>query len=70
MPALHSAHIASNLLKEFSNATKIGPTLNGLCKPVQIAPLNASISEIMNLAALAALEAIENQPKEEKRAAA
>jgi malate dehydrogenase (oxaloacetate-decarboxylating)(NADP+) len=61
MPALHSAHIASNLLQELSDGVAIGPILSGLSKPAQIAQMSASVSEIMNLAALAALEAIEEQ---------
>jgi malate dehydrogenase (oxaloacetate-decarboxylating)(NADP+) len=36
----------------------IGPLLIGLSKPVQILPMNASVSEIINLAALAAYDAI------------
>ena len=58
MPALHSAHISSMLLKQLGGGTVIGPLLVGLSKPVQILPMNASVSEIINLAALAAYDAI------------
>jgi len=58
MPALHSAHISSMLLKQLGGGTVIGPLLIGLSKPVQILPMNASVSDIINLAALAAYEAI------------
>ncbi len=61
MPALHSAHIASNLLQELSDGVAIGPILYGLSRPAQIAQMNATVSEILNLAALAALEAIEEK---------
>jgi malate dehydrogenase (oxaloacetate-decarboxylating)(NADP+) len=61
MPALHTAHISSKLLKELGGGTVIGPLLQGLSKPVQILPMNASVSEVINLAALAAHDAIEDQ---------
>jgi malate dehydrogenase (oxaloacetate-decarboxylating)(NADP+) len=35
----------------------IGPLLIGLEKPVQIVPMNASVSDILNVAALAAHDA-------------
>ena len=58
MPALHSANISSMLLKQLGGGTVIGPLLIGLSKPVQILPMNASVSDIINLAALAAYDAI------------
>jgi malate dehydrogenase (oxaloacetate-decarboxylating)(NADP+) len=58
MPALHSAHISSKLLRHLGGGTVIGPLLIGLSKPVQILPMNASVSEIINLAAIAAYDAI------------
>jgi malate dehydrogenase (oxaloacetate-decarboxylating)(NADP+) len=61
MPALHSAHIASNMLQELSDGVNIGPILMGLEHPAQIAPMSATVSEILNLAALAAIEAIEKK---------
>ncbi len=57
MPALHSASIASKLMQELAGATVVGPILNGLSKPVQIAPMGASVSNLVNLAAIAAHEA-------------
>ncbi len=60
MPALHSANIASKLLQEFSSGMLIGPILTGLKKPVQIAQLGASVSDILNLAVIAANEAIDS----------
>jgi len=58
MPALHSAHIASHLLQELGDGVTIGPVTVGLQKPAQIVQMTATASEIMNLAAVAALEAI------------
>ncbi|MBO6764880.1 NADP-dependent malic enzyme [Maricaulis sp.] len=60
MPAVHSASIAVRLLKAAGGATVIGPMLVGLEKPVQIARLGASVSDIVNLAGIAAYDL--NQP--------
>jgi len=57
MPALHSASIASKLLQQFGGATVIGPVLIGLAKPVQIASMGATVTDLVNLAAFAAQEA-------------
>jgi malate dehydrogenase (oxaloacetate-decarboxylating)(NADP+) len=56
MPAIHSASIATKLVQELGEATVIGPMLLGLSKPVQIAPLSASVSKILNMAIVAAYE--------------
>ncbi|NBX03786.1 MAG: NADP-dependent malic enzyme [Alphaproteobacteria bacterium] len=61
MPGLHSAQIASNLLQEMSDGVAIGPILMGLDKPAQIVTMGATVSEILNLAALAAVEAIDEK---------
>jgi malate dehydrogenase (oxaloacetate-decarboxylating)(NADP+) len=57
MPAYHSASIATKMLQELGGATLIGPMLVGLNKPVQIVPLNAKDSDIVNMAAFAAYTA-------------
>ncbi len=59
MPALHTANVSSQLLSQLGGGTVIGPLLLGLSKPVQILPMNASVSDILNLAALAADSAAE-----------
>ncbi|MEQ8557587.1 MAG: NADP-dependent malic enzyme [Henriciella sp.] len=56
MPAIHSAAIATKLLTSMSRATVIGPILLGFEKPVQIAPLGATVSDIVNLATFAAFD--------------
>jgi malate dehydrogenase (oxaloacetate-decarboxylating)(NADP+) len=61
MPALHSAHIASNMLAELGGGTTIGPILCGMDKPVQIVQMDASVSDIINLSAVAAIDAIDAQ---------
>jgi len=57
MPGLHSANIASKLMSSLGESTVIGPLLVGLSKPVQIVPIGATVSDLVNMAALAAHEA-------------
>tara|TARA_B100000886_G_scaffold339984_1_gene307278 strand:+ start:3834 stop:6116 length:2283 start_codon:yes stop_codon:yes gene_type:complete len=54
MPALHSAAISTKLMKVFGGGKLIGPLLIGLGLPIEVAPLRASTSEILNLASIAA----------------
>ncbi len=54
MPAYHSAVISTKMLQELGGSTVIGPLLVGLDKPVQIVPMGAMDSDIVNMAALAA----------------
>ncbi len=56
MPALHSAAISASLLGEIGGATVVGPILVGLEHSIQIAPLGATVTELVNLAAFAAYE--------------
>ncbi len=56
MPGLHAAHIASKLVQKLGGGTVIGPLLIGLEKPVQIVQLGATVSDILNLAAFAAVD--------------
>lgn len=58
MPALHTASISSKLLQEIAGSSIIGPILTGLQYPVQILPMGASASEIINFSAFAAIEAL------------
>ena len=54
MPAFHSASISTKLLQELGGATVIGPLLVGLDRSVQIVPMTAKDTELVNMAALAA----------------
>ncbi len=54
MPAFHSASISTKMLQELGGATVLGPLIVGLDKPVQIVPLGARDTDIVNMAALAA----------------
>jgi malate dehydrogenase (oxaloacetate-decarboxylating)(NADP+) len=57
MPELHSANIAAKLLQKMGGGTAIGPVLVGLAKPVQIVPIGSTVSDLVNMAALAAAAA-------------
>ncbi len=54
MPARHSAAISTNMLKELGGSTVLGPLLVGFDCPVQILPISARDSDIVNMAALTA----------------
>jgi malate dehydrogenase (oxaloacetate-decarboxylating)(NADP+) len=56
-PNLSSSNIAYNLLKEVAKIEKIGPILLGLKKPVHILQLGATTREIINMIALAVVDA-------------
>jgi malate dehydrogenase (oxaloacetate-decarboxylating)(NADP+) len=58
MPGLNSASIASQLLEQLGDGRLVGPLLMGLEKPAQIVEMGATVSDLVNLAALAAHEAI------------
>jgi len=58
VPGLHSAHITSRLAPRLGDGSTIGPLLIGLTHPVQIAQFDSSVSQIVDLACLAAHQAV------------
>ncbi|QDH81045.1 NADP-dependent malic enzyme [Echinicola soli] len=56
-PNLSSGNIAYKLLAEIGNAEAIGPVLLGMNKPVHILQLGSSIREIINMVAIAVVDA-------------
>ena len=56
-PNLSSSNIAYNLVKEIAGIEKIGPILLGLKKPVHVLQLGSSTREIVNLIAIAVVDA-------------
>jgi malate dehydrogenase (oxaloacetate-decarboxylating)(NADP+) len=56
MPAIHSASISTKLVQALGGATVLGPVLLGLSHSVQIAPLSATVSQIINSAMAAAYD--------------
>ena len=65
-PNLESANITYKLLKELNKAESIGPIILGLSKPVHILQLGASVDEMVNMAALAAVDAQEKEKRNNK----
>ncbi len=54
MPAIHSAAISTKIAAALGGATVLGPLLVGLKSSVQIAQLDATAQDVVNLAAFAA----------------
>ncbi|MFM6854309.1 MAG: phosphate acyltransferase, partial [Sphingopyxis sp.] len=54
MPGLQSANLSAKLLRELGGDSVIGPMLVGISKPVQVATMAATASELVTLAVLAA----------------
>ena len=54
MPGLQAANISAKLLRELGGDSMIGPILIGMEKPVQVAPMVSTASELVTLAVLAA----------------
>jgi malate dehydrogenase (oxaloacetate-decarboxylating)(NADP+) len=65
MPGLHSADTSSKLLQALGNCATLGPIITGLQHPVQIIQMGSTVSDILNLAAFAAIDAIND--KESKK---
>ncbi len=59
MPGLHAAHIASRLAPRLGGSTTVGPLLHGLTHPVQLLRMDAQVSQIVDIACLAAYEAVD-----------
>ena len=57
MPGLDAANIAFNLLKAAADGLPVGPLLLGMCKPIHVVVQSTTARGIVNLSAVAALEA-------------
>ena len=60
-PNLSAGNIAYKLLHEIGGAEIIGPVLMGMARPVHILQLGSSVREIVNMTALAVVEAQRNR---------
>ena len=65
-PNLDAANITYKMLKELNKADSIGPIMMGLDKPVHIFQLGASVEEMVNMAAVAVVDAQEKERKIKK----
>ncbi|WP_420606705.1 NADP-dependent malic enzyme [Novosphingopyxis sp.] len=59
MPGLQSANLSAKILRELGGDRTIGPMLLGIEKPVQIAPMSSTASELVTFAILAAAGTVE-----------
>ncbi len=62
-PNLSSANIAYKLMQEMANIEAVGPIMLGLDKPVHILQLGSSVREIVNMIAIATIDAQNKQKK-------
>jgi malate dehydrogenase (oxaloacetate-decarboxylating)(NADP+) len=60
-PNLESANITYKLLKQVESAESIGPMILGLSKAVHVLQLGSSVDEMVNMAALACVDAQQKQ---------
>ncbi|MGH2665177.1 NADP-dependent malic enzyme [Flavobacterium sp.] len=60
-PNLESANITYKMLKELYKVDSIGPIMLGMDKPVHIFQLGASVEEMVNMAAVAVVDAQEKE---------
>jgi malate dehydrogenase (oxaloacetate-decarboxylating)(NADP+) len=60
---LESANITYKLMKELHKVDSIGPIMLGMNKPVHIFQLGASVEEMVNMAAIAVIDAQEKEKK-------
>ena len=63
-PNLAAGNIAYKLLHEIGGAEIIGPVLMGMARPVHILQLGSSVREIVNMTALAVVEAQRNRAEQ------
>lgn len=66
-PNLESANSTYKLLKELNGIDSIGPIMMGMQKPVHILQLNASVDEIVNMSAVAVIDAQQKEKREKER---
>ncbi|OQD43748.1 NADP-dependent malic enzyme [Croceivirga radicis] len=62
-PNLDSANITYKLLKQLNGASSIGPIMVGLRKAVHILQLGASVDEMVNMTAVAVIDAQEREKR-------
>ncbi len=67
-PNLESANITYKLLKELNRADSIGPIMIGLRRSVHILQLGASVDEMVNMTAIAVIDAQEREKRRKAKA--
>lgn len=66
-PNLDSANITYKLLKELNKSESIGPIMMGMRKPVHILQFGASVDEIVNMTAIAVVDAQQKEKLEHEK---
>ncbi|HET8854442.1 MAG TPA: phosphate acyltransferase, partial [Salinimicrobium sp.] len=65
-PNLDSGNSTYKMLKELNKSESVGPILMGMNKPVHLLQLGASVEEMVNMAAVAVVDAQEKERKAKK----
>jgi len=65
-PNLDSANSTYKMLKELNKSESIGPIMMGMAKPVHILQLGASVEEMINMAAVAVIDAQQKEKREKE----
>jgi malate dehydrogenase (oxaloacetate-decarboxylating)(NADP+) len=58
-PSLEAANVAYKLLERLGGATTLGPILLGMGAPIHVLQRGADVRDIVNMAAVATMDAIE-----------
>ncbi len=66
-PNLSAGNTANKLLNHLGGATAIGPILVGMRRPVHVLEQGADVQEIVNMAAVAVVDAQERSPQPDPR---
>lgn len=66
-PNLDSANITYKMLKELNKVDSIGPIMLGMNKPVHIFQLGASVEEMVNMVAVAVVDAQEKEKRKKNK---
>ncbi len=70
LPNLEAANIAYNLVRVFTDGVAIGPILMGISKPVHILTTSVTSRRVMNMTAIAAVDAQIRRQRDAEKAAA
>ena len=65
-PNLDSANSTYKLIKELNNTDSIGPIMMGLAKPAHVLQLGASVEEMVNMTAVAVVDAQEKKKQKQQ----
>ncbi len=67
-PNLDAANITYKLMKELNQTESIGPIMLGMRKPVHVLQLGASVDEMVNMTAIAVIDAQQKEKRQKNHA--